>query len=968
MAEDKIDSYVDRSGVKGDTDFIVASLQQVYAEFKKLEGVKVDLRGAAGLSGLGPVMQAAKVGADSLAIATAEVTKRIASLNGKSKEFTDLLIKQARAQTEAAKTATQEAKAATESAKAKAANAKASAEEAKAAREATKAKDLEEKLTRNLLKAKEDINKAAIKEAELAGKLSNEYEQLKAKYTIAANTAKQLAAANGLNNAETQEAIAVAARYNDQLLKIEKAVGQSQRNVGNYTQATFALTQVLREAPAFANSFATGISAISNNIPMLIDQIKILQQQNVELRAQGLKTIPVFGLFAKSLLSLNSILPIAFLLLQTFAGSLFGAGKAAKEFVKDVEDIKQGIEEANDRLERFNKELDTLQKFGEITVDINFGDDFEREALKARQASVRMDEELDKTEGKVNDLKDAYNKLTDQIFLSGKVSTKTLDAIKDYSAKNIPDNLISDLRKRDQKIIGAYKELGQALAKSEDELNDARDKRDLARAKIRLLNVEHQRELDKEAAEKAKKDAEKAEKERLELLERNRKAQFEIIKLNLQLEIDANKEVAENEKISNSEREEALRIAQRAKVNLINATADYEIKAGKKTKKELELIEEQRQDALIRAANEFGKERVAIWQKMTDEIREIEKQLNRDLPKTVQAGIESIQKKIDDRIEAERKAGEQLKKIENDVKEFRISLYKDFADEITQTIAAVFEAEDDRKLAALQAEIDALERKKQKDIEVVNQTVTNRQQAAAEITIIEARAQAEREQIAIRQRKIEKDKQNIDRLSQIGKIGGDLASGIFNLNLKAAEIRAEAALLAANPLTAAFAPYALAQSAIVQGQIPFLIAVSAAQLARLALPKYKHGKNVHDDYEGPAIVGDGGKKEAIIREDGTVQITADTPQVTHVSKKDVILPDANMLINYVLAGHMGGRLSTALPAEQDHVTAEIKAMKNAVVSAIKKIPQPQIKVMGMIERRIRYNDNSNEYLNNNLQG
>jgi hypothetical protein len=135
------------------------------------------------------------------------------------------------------------------------------------------------------------------------------------------------------------------------------------------------------------------------------------------------------------------------------------------------------------------------------------------------------------------------------------------------------------------------------------------------------------------------------------------------------------------------------------------------------------------------------------------------------------------------------------------------------------------------------------------------------------------------------------------------------------------------------------------------------------------IPKYKHGKNANDDYEGPAIVGDGGRKEAIIRESGEVEITSDRPQLTYVKKRDVVLPDVNQLINYVLAGHMGGRLRVREQPQNDGaLISEVKSMKKEVVSAIKKIPQPTVEVQGILKRRILKGDNSNEYLNNHLQG
>jgi len=260
MATDRIDNIVDIQAVNAQLDTVKKGVAELVAQIKAVKDTGVSIAGA-------------------------KTAKEYAAL----RRELDLLIKQTNAS----------AKAAIGEAKAREANAKATIAETKAGEQSAKSKQLEEKYTNQLLKAKEALNKEAIKEADKVGKLTNAYEQLKQKELIAANTVKRLAAEHGLNNKVTVEALAIQQKYYNQLLQIEKAVGQSQRNVGNYTQATFALTQVIREAPAFANSFATGISAISNNVPILIDEIKRLNVANKELAANGLKTVPVFSTLAK---------------------------------------------------------------------------------------------------------------------------------------------------------------------------------------------------------------------------------------------------------------------------------------------------------------------------------------------------------------------------------------------------------------------------------------------------------------------------------------------------------------------------------------------------------------------------------------------------------------------------------------------------------------------------------------------
>jgi hypothetical protein len=83
-------------------------------------------------------------------------------------------------------------------------------------------------------------------------------------------------------------------------------------------------------------------------------------------------------------------------------------------------------------------------------------------------------------------------------------------------------------------------------------------------------------------------------------------------------------------------------------------------------------------------------------------------------------------------------------------------------------------------------------------------------------------------------------------------------------------------------------------------KIAFDAAIGAAQLAVAVaqpLPKYFRGKNVDklDSYEGYAYVNDGGKKEAIIRKDGSIELPQKMNTIEWVGKDDIVVPDANML-------------------------------------------------------------------------
>lgn len=105
--------------------------------------------------------------------------------------------------------------------------------------------------------------------------------------------------------------------------------------------ATFALSQTLREAPAFAFSFQTGLLGISNNLPILSDRFK-------ELKASTGSSGAALATLGKSLFSATNLLTIGISALTIFGGALFSSGKNA--------------DEAADKLDKYRKSLDDIEE------------------------------------------------------------------------------------------------------------------------------------------------------------------------------------------------------------------------------------------------------------------------------------------------------------------------------------------------------------------------------------------------------------------------------------------------------------------------------------------------------------------------------------------------------------------------------------------------------------------------------
>lgn len=202
MSEQLINEYVDRSAFSSDTDFIKNQVKEALDAFTKLSKTKVILN----VTGTG------KEAAASIKAVNDELAKSVKTSNdatAASKKAAQQLLLEAKARESNAGAVKNEAEA-------RRANAQAAAIERKEAEAAAKAQE----------KARRETEKQA-----------NAYEKLKKQYREVSNEAKRLGAEFGTSSRQFKNAAAEASKLNDQLLKIERSVGQNQRNVGNYGAA-----------------------------------------------------------------------------------------------------------------------------------------------------------------------------------------------------------------------------------------------------------------------------------------------------------------------------------------------------------------------------------------------------------------------------------------------------------------------------------------------------------------------------------------------------------------------------------------------------------------------------------------------------------------------------------------------------------------------------------------------------------
>lgn len=257
---------------------------------------------------------------------------------------------------------------------------------------------------------------AANAEAKAARAVGSAYAQASLELTQITKEYQDLAIRKARNNDLTAEEIlkmdALEAQINQlrpQLVAIDQRVGQFGRSVGSYGKQFdslgFSMAQITREMPAFAYGAQIGFAALSNNIPMLVDEINKVKESTAALKAEGKATTSVLSQIGSALFSWQTLLSVAVTLLTIYGDELIDAAG-------DLFDFRSETEKAEAKLEKLNKALET---FLETLTDVNQA---RLEGSKNAQEELTMLQLLDDVVKDVNrsqvDRKKALSELKSQ--------------------------------------------------------------------------------------------------------------------------------------------------------------------------------------------------------------------------------------------------------------------------------------------------------------------------------------------------------------------------------------------------------------------------------------------------------------------------------------------------------------------------------------------------------------------------
>lgn len=198
--------------------------------------------------------------------------------------------------------------------------------------------------------------------------------------------------------------------------KANEAVLNFRNNVGNYASAAkgfsglnISIQQVARELPSLTMSLSQFFLAISNNLPMLGDELTRAKEANKALKAEGKATIPVFKQVVSAIFSWQTALVVGITLLTAYGKEignwvkgLFSAKEASISMAEAQQKVDEELKESGYGIGEQIAKLKTLQSQWNA-----LGDD-----LSARKKFITENKDaFDELGVKVTDVNDAENLL-----------------------------------------------------------------------------------------------------------------------------------------------------------------------------------------------------------------------------------------------------------------------------------------------------------------------------------------------------------------------------------------------------------------------------------------------------------------------------------------------------------------------------------------------------------------------------
>lgn len=280
-----------------------------------------------------------------------------------------------------------------------------------------------------------EANQIAQLQATIANSAEGSYNRLSAQYALNKIRLNQMSAAEREAADSGKKLEAETNAIYQQMIKLQEATGNYRLSVGHYQKTWdglgISISQVVRELPAAAVSLNTFFLGISNNIPMVVDEINRLRKQNELLAAEGKEQISVTRSIVRSLFSFNTILVVLLTVFSMYGKEIItwiDKTLAGRDAAKSFEDA---LEDLNDELGKgstgsYGQQIAVLRRLSENWKDL--GDN-----IKAQTQWIKDNEKefskLGITIDSINDANNAFVDNTESVVAAYKARAKAEAAL-----------------------------------------------------------------------------------------------------------------------------------------------------------------------------------------------------------------------------------------------------------------------------------------------------------------------------------------------------------------------------------------------------------------------------------------------------------------------------------------------------------------------------------------------------------
>jgi len=200
-----------------------------------------------------------------------------------------------------------------------------------------------------------------------------------------------------------------------QMVHLQEATGNYRLSVGHYEKAWNglgnAMNQIVREMPSMAVSLNTFFLAISNNLPILWDEIDRTREKNKLLRAEGKPTVSVTKTIISSIFSWQTALIVLISALSYNGEEILKWIRIVWKGQDAVADTADVINSVSDKMAKENSQLgEQLAALDKLSIGWkNLGGN-----LKKQEQFIKDNKsEFDKLDVSIRNVHDAENLLVD---------------------------------------------------------------------------------------------------------------------------------------------------------------------------------------------------------------------------------------------------------------------------------------------------------------------------------------------------------------------------------------------------------------------------------------------------------------------------------------------------------------------------------------------------------------------------